>query len=106
MQDPPPFILPYMFNGSPPLLDPNGPIGQRVDVSSDIGATIGHLARSEFASLHGWMPGEGNIAIPVYGVPGQPPPGAIMTMMAGPNFGVNLVEADAEFITVLYLLLF
>lgn len=111
MQEPiPGYISPFAFNGDPPLYDPNGPVGKLVASTSEIGETIGQLAQSEYPPIHGWMVGpEGNYAYPFYGVPGQPPPGAIEAMLAGQYIAQNTAQplnTEAELMAVLLLMMF
>src|SRR2546425_1953630 len=101
MQEPPPsYIPPPWMWGENPSYYLNA-AGQYVDISSEIGATIGQLAQSEYPPLHGWMLGEGNAAIPVYRIPGQPSPAEIMAML---NSGVSQYDKNAGFLAALLLL--
>lgn len=105
MQEQPSYIPPYAFNGDSPLYDPNGPVGQLVASTSEIGATIGQLAQSGFPPIHGWMVGEGNYAYPFYGIPGQPSQAEIMAMMASQYYAVGQDNTNAEFMATLLLVM-
>jgi len=89
-------------------------------ISAEGGWTIGQQFQAGLASPYGYMIGENVTARPAYeyGLPGQPPPGAIAAM-ASQYFTASqqkadeelltaqlLIEADAKFMTTLLLMMF
>lgn len=110
MQEQPYYIPPDAFSGYPPMYDPNGPIGQRVDAFSETRMTIGQLGTSEYPPFYGWTLGDGNTAYPAYGMPGEPPLAAKFAMMAAQYYAVEQytveqLNTNAEFMTALLLMM-
>ena len=81
MQDMPPFLQPGWLRDDMgrPLWDPNGPYGQLREPYHE-GRPIGELVMRENPPLHGWRLGPDGTAIPVFGIPGQPPPEVLIAM--------------------------
>jgi hypothetical protein len=114
MQEPfPSYIPPGAFVGESRLYDPNGPVGQLVDISSESKMSIGQLAQSEYPPIHGWWVGGDTIynqyAIPDY----QPPPAVQFAMMAAQyemmvtqQYAVQQTDTSAEFMAALLLIMF
>ena len=120
-QEMPSYLPPGWNIGDPPMYDPNGYIGNLIDSSTERGLTLSQQFQSGSLSPYGYIVGDNVTARPAYqyGLPGQPPPGAIAAMasqydtVSQQNAEAELLramvlmdEADAKLMTALLLMLF
>lgn len=100
--------LPPLYGGpdAQPLWDPSGPDGRLVDASDPYGRTIGEIAQSEGAPLHGWVRGPEGTAMPAPLVSGTPPPEAIAAMQqqTAPVAPTAMPDPDLDPVNLLLLM--